>query len=331
MKLVLLMPEHLPQNVAAVRRAPCPDGFTDVMERLDSHPTAGRLLTALADVPPRPNRAKLARHETLALHDRRERQHAVIDDYFGVLRVQGDAPEAFAHGLLLAYRVFLEDGVQCGTGLSPEHWSELAWSLEEALRFIAGRRPVPLRLRALPAGTAPSDPHRRWRVGHQIFFPIVQGIVVALNCAHAALLGGRHDLAAQGFRLATILMGGSACALRFAGDFPAGDYAKAVRPSMTPPFTPESLSGLMSRDHAAMVHLFGQLGVLSAHLPAALRELYDRFVASTESTYDAHRGICTRFDGDHVVSLRMSASSPVTAAGVLDQIKQARLRVLRSE
>ena len=63
-------------------------------------------------------------------------------------------------------------------------------------------------------------------------------------------------------------------------------------------------------------------------LSADLRRLYDRFIEAVESTYLAHRHVCVRFRGDRVVSLRMSHSSSMTAADVVEQMGKARVQVL---
>jgi hypothetical protein len=124
-------------------------------------------------------------------------------------------------------------------------------------------------------------------------------------------------------------MRASARALEYAADFSPAAYAREVRPSMTPPGTPQGLSGLMSADHHRMIGCFHEIRPLVAHLEGELGEFFAEFVRSAEDTYAAHVHVCDRFNGNRVVSLRMSHSNSMTASDVLAQMGRARVRMLR--
>jgi hypothetical protein len=193
----------------------------------------------------------------------------------------------------------------------------------DGTRGVPGSAPVPV-------GRRVRDPHARWRAGHQVFFPLVQATLVGLRCFVSAVLDGSEPDACDSIGFATDVMQASARALEFAADFAPGSYSGDVRPSMTPPGTPQGLSGLMSADHHEMVRLFQQLRPVAAVLDPAARRLYDDFVDTVEQTYQAHVHVCTRFRGDRIVSLRMSHASSMSASAVLEQLGATRVKALRS-
>jgi hypothetical protein len=49
-----------------------------------------------------------------------------------------------------------------------------------------------------------------------------------------------------------------------------------------------------------------------------------------ETTYEAHKYVCARFGGDRSASLRMSATSAVSAVEVIHGLKIARTKLVRS-
>src|SRR5204862_471760 len=79
------------------------------------------------------------------------------------------------------------------------------------------------------------DPLRRWRVGHHVFFALIQSLVVTFHWFSSAIAAADLDAAQAALELAATLMWGSAAAFRFAGDFPPEEYDEVVRPSMMPP------------------------------------------------------------------------------------------------
>jgi hypothetical protein len=130
--------------------------------------------------------------------------------------------------------------------------------------------------------------------------------------------------------LATRLLGASAVAFVFAGEFSSSQYETQVRPSMEPPAVSGGFSGLMSADHHYLVSLLGVLRPELRDLPAELVADHRRFVAAMERVYEAHKYVCARFGGDRGASLRMSAASTVTAVDVIHGLKLARTKLVRS-
>ncbi|MEV4050074.1 hypothetical protein AB0J55_02705 [Amycolatopsis sp. NPDC049688] len=331
MKLVLLRPAFLPADVRSLRSGPVTDAVAELGPIV-----AGRalddagLLARLAAVPVRPAGTKLDRSAFTGVLTRKEQHFAVHDGFFGVFRATDAAPELLAHCALVGYRTILREAVRCGTTLDDEQWGRLRHGVEAVVAYALGLpigepRPAPA-----PAGTAPLDPHRRWRSGHHVFFPLIQAIVLGLGCFQTALNAGRLEDAGEALAFATATMSASRDAMRFAADFPPGDYRSAVRPAMAPPHLPVGLSGVMSEDHDLLIRRFRELREVFPTLTGPLAGRREEFITAVEATYDAHKGVCARFDGDHVVSLRMSASSSAKAVGVLEQLERSRLNTLRS-
>ena len=324
----MMFPDDLPGTLDAVRVAPSPTvaALDNPLSRVSRSPA--ELLGMLGDAPLRPDGVKLDRWAWHPL-TRRTEQFAILDRYFGVFRVTAGTPEMFGHSAAIAYRTLLADTVDFGTDLDAARWNELCGGLEATIRFAGGSRRVGAPRFAVPPGHRPRDPHRRWRSGHQVFFPLIQAILVGLRCLAAAILAGDGDGAKESAVFTTDVMRASARALEYAADFSPAAYAREVRPSMMPPGTPQGLSGLMSADHHRMIGCFHEIRPMVAHLEGELREFFAEFVRSVEDTYAAHVHVCDRFNGNHMVSLRMSHSNSMTASDVLAQMGRARVRMLR--
>ena len=328
MRQLLAFPDDLPGTFAEARNSAGP-AVREIAATLAAGTRDQRaVLDALHALPLRPPAAKLERWEWHS-RSRRARQFAILDQFFGVTRATSATPDLFGHGAVVAYRAMLDDALRSGTGLNDAQWSELCWGLETIIQFCAAAPPPARPAAHAPRGQAPRDPHLRWRTGHQVFFPMVQAILVGLRCFVSAVLDGAPDEAVQALAFASRVMCASARALEFAADFTPHSYATSVRPSMTPPGTKMGLSGLMSADHHEMVVHFQQVRPIQAVLGGELRLAYDHFVNTVAQTYQAHHHVCTRFNGDRMVSLRMNDASSMTAAAALEQLAAARVRMLR--
>lgn len=331
MKLVMLRPAYLPTDVGALRSGPVTDAVAEL-----GPPVAARalsdaeLLARLDAVPVRPAGIKLDRSAFAGGLSRKERHFAVHDGFFGVFRATDPVTELIAHCTLVGYRTVLREAVRCGATLDDEQWGRLRHGIEAVVAYTLGLPIGEPRPASVPVGREPLDPHRRWRSGHHVFFPLIQAIVLALGCFQSALNAGRRDTADEALAFATVAMTASGDAMRFASDFPSGDYSGAVRPAMAPPYLPAGLSGVMSEDHDLLIRRFRELREVFPTLDGPLVARREEFITAVEATYEAHQRVCARFDGEHVVSLRMSADSAAKAVGVLAQLERSRLSTLRS-
>lgn len=280
-----------------------------------------------ADEPPE-NGTRRASHaeENFREHDR----------FFHVLRTADEPAAAFLHGLVLAHSRAYQNALEMGSTLLTEaDWRNLLAGLECVFVF-AGQASRDDRLAiALPAwhraGDERHDPQRRWLVGHQLYFALIQGVIVGLKCFATARKAGHQQEAADSLRLATTLMYSSATAVKYTSDFGLVDYERKVRPTMSQPAVRKGFSGLQTRDHASLIQLFRQLRPLFAELNdlAGLRE---EFIESVVEVYAAHEFICARFGGYIMPSLRMAATTQgkTERAGVdvIRQMMRARLSLI---
>jgi hypothetical protein len=265
------------------------------------------------------------------------------DRYFEVGRTGGDAAQGFSAGLVLAYLSAYENCLSMGvTLLDDREWRLLFGGLAMLLDIAGG--PVVhggtgLPAVALPAPLEPAgwrdayDPPMRWLVGHQLFFALIQGVIVGLNCFTQAAAVEAIPEADEGLALAAVFMRSSAAAMKFASDFAPGDYETTVRPAMVPPKVREGFSGLQTRDHAYLVRVFGAFRPALATL-AGRSEAHGEFVESVVSAYAAHEYICARFRGDVLPSLRMAAASrdrtDRTGVEVIREMMRARLALIET-
>ena len=331
MKLVMLRPAYLPSDIATLRSVPVTEAVAELGALVAARALGDdELLARLDRIPIRPAGIKIDRSAFAGDLPRKERLFAVHDGFFGVFRATDATAELLAHCVLVGYRTVLREARRCGTTLDDVQWGRLRHGIEATVAYLLGLpvgepRPAPV-----PVGTDPLDPHRRWRSGHHVFFPLIQAIVRGRGCFQAAVNGGQTDEADAALAFATVVMTASGDAMCFASDFQPPHYSGAVRPAMAPPYLPVGLSGVMSEDHDLLIRRFRELREVFPTLPDRLVPRREAFIAAVENTYDAHKRVCAKFDGEHVVSLRMSADSTAKAVGVLEQLERSRLNTLRS-
>ncbi|MFD0635618.1 hypothetical protein [Catenulispora yoronensis] len=327
----MVRPTYLPTDVGSLRSGPVTAAVAELGPLVARRALSDtELLARLADVPIRPPGIKLDRSAFTGGLPRKERLFAVHDGFFGVFRAADAATELLAHCALVGYRTVLREAVRCGATLDDEQWGRLRHGIEATIAYILGLpigapQPAPV-----PIGNAALDPHRRWRSGHHMFFPLIQAIVLGLGCFQSAVNAGRIEAADEALAFATVVMSASGDAMCFASDFQPGDYGGAVRPAMAPPYLPVGLSGVMSEDHDLLIRRFRELREVFPTLDGPLAARREEFITAVEATYDAHKRVCAKFDGEHVVSLRMSTDSTAKAVGVLEQLERSRLNTLRS-
>jgi hypothetical protein len=269
-----------------------------------------------------------------------EREHQEHDDYFGVVRPEGDGAVGFVSGLVLVHLAAYEDALRMGlTLIDAAAWRELWGGLRAVLAYVDGPGRSGgsfIDLTAEPPPPATSgwadgyDPARRWLVGHQLFFGLIHGAVVGLNWFSAAAGQGSDAEASRGLAMAAAFLRSSASAMKFTSDFSAEDYEATVRPAMAPPVVRAGFSGLQTRDHAHLVRLFGSLTPVLRS--GAAGEGHPEFVEALASAYAAHEFICARFRGDVLPSLRMAAASGGrtrrTGVEVIRELMHARLALI---
>jgi hypothetical protein len=237
------------------------------------------------------------------------------DQYFQVRRVREQPAEAFLRGLVSAYSATFHNGQRMGvTTLDAGEWQQLFAGLDGILRYAAGddaraSDSVPV----APVGRQVVDgydPEARWRIGHQLFFAILQTAIVALNCFARAVARDDERDAAAALQVAGAVMRSSAAAIKFASDFGPVDYEIWIRPAMAPPAVQAGFSGLQTRDHAYLVSMFTGLRTVAAGLrPGQVGTCFEEFVEATISAYEAHKYVCAHFGGSVLPSLRMAAAS----------------------
>jgi hypothetical protein len=261
-------------------------------------------------------------------------QYDEFDRYFGVVRIMGNPLYVSLHSLLDAYRELLEEELTVGTSLSTEEWNILRNAFDSMLHYISAEvppTPGSFRHYAVPVQTNGDklDPRRRWRLGHHVFFALIQSLIITFNCFANSLNANDLGAAETALALATSLLWGSAAALRFAGDFPPDDYENIIRPSMSPPNVDAGFSGLLFLDHRHMVQLLSRLKPRFRSLSPCFRLQQKRFIQSIEAAYSSHIYVCARFKGDQAPSLRMNAETGGTAVDVIEHLKQARLGLVQ--
>ncbi|WP_329298200.1 hypothetical protein OG410_06225 [Streptomyces sp. NBC_00659] len=258
------------------------------------------------------------------------------DLFFGAIRVTGNSVETFAYTMLESLRSQLSDALSAGISLSSGERAELReafWTTFHMLwRIGVAGTPFENAARAHTQGTdtrtgdVQGGPLIRWRLGHQVFFALIQALIVSVGCLEEFLKDDPDDIdsACRLLEDATALMIGSGASLRYAGDFTAMHYADAVRPAMMPPHINAKFSGLQLRDHRILLKLLHRVKPLVASPAPAVDKSYRLLLEAMSTAYDAHISVCSRFGGDRESSLR-TPGSRVPAVEVLQRFRDRRL------
>ncbi|WP_327358857.1 hypothetical protein [Streptomyces sp. NBC_01304] len=258
------------------------------------------------------------------------------DLFFGAIRVTGNSVETFTCTMLEALRSQLNDALSAGISLSSGERAQLReafWTTFHMLwRIGVAGTPFEYAARAQVQGTdmgavhAKGDPLIRWRLGHQVFFALIQALIVSVGCLEDCLKDDPEDIdsACRLLEDATVLMIGSGASLRYAGDFTRTHYTDAVRPAMLPPHINAKFSGLQLRDHRILLNLFHRVKPLVASPAPAVGKSYKVLLEAMSTAYDAHIFVCSRFGGDRESSLR-APGSRVPAVEILQRFRDRRL------
>ncbi|MFI9504000.1 hypothetical protein [Nocardia sp. NPDC052566] len=259
------------------------------------------------------------------------------DRLFGVARVRGDSATILVGALMLSSAEVLADAWTAGSDVDDAAWRDLLRGVAATLEFLvadAGGTSAPAvpDRRGTGARRAEFDPRQRWRLGHRLFYALIQSLTVTLSCFAAATARANTAAAEEALRVATALMRASAASLLFTSDFPASLYTHDVREHvMRPPNTIPGVSGIQGRDHQVLVGLLRDLrpvfGTMNrTQLP------YREFRAATQHLFATHEHICAKFVGPSKPSLLMEArgSSTEESSGVvaLRNLTRRRLRLL---
>ena len=262
---------------------------------------------------------------------RMERNDADHDAYFGVARICGPNAFIYVHMLVRARVLLMREAEEALVTIGTAHLASIDRALHDALTAALG---VPASheiqvLRWRGAATR-CDAMRRWVRGHQIFCALTQGLILALRTFRTASADDDMPAANRAFDVAVSLMRGSAAALLLTGDFPPEDYRNLIRPSMMPPYLPESFSGLLSMDHRRFIQTLRECGPALDALRVQDPQRHARLAAATAAVYDKHRFVCDRFVSSGA-SLRMAPDSHGSAGEQIEKFKHIRLKVFQAK
>ena len=323
--LRLPLPEALPSRRADLAAAVAiVAGGGDLVAQFDDPDARGALRDRLMAVDPGAGSGAVAAESGDALlkmltlkppTGQAQAEQLEHDAYFAVERVGGDPAADFVTGLVLACLSAYEDCLAGGvTLMDAVSWERLFAGLAQVAGAGVDVGVVRSPRMPEPAGWRSGyDPAARWLIGHQLFFALIQGSIVGLNCfaAAGASWSVEDEPTAQmaaGLEFAAVFMRAAAAAMRYASDFAPEDYDRTVRPDMAPPKVRAGFSGFQTRDHAYLVRLLAVLKPVFASLGGRItahKELVDAVV----SAYEAHEFICAHFRGDVLPSLRMAAAA----------------------
>ena len=213
---------------------------------------------------------------------------AQYDRFFRVERSTGQGVHAAAHMSAVAAAARL---LACSPDIEAGHARGLEQALcvaAELLGISAEAEPAPRSFISTAAGTLTC--HLRWRLGHHLFFVLVQALVIA----HDRIVG-----AASAAEVATELVHGTAlfdgaqAAMHLTAHMTPADY-DTVRETMKPPNVGPRFSGLDSPDHAALIAIARLAGPIVMGLKAhpSLRAAIDEYRGALNRLYDAHARVC---------------------------------------
>lgn len=170
------------------------------------------------------------------------------------------------------------------------------------------------------------EPLDIWKKSHWLFSVYIQCLIVCLRRFQAELEVGNIKNAGIELETAAELMLASGAAMKLAGSFSRQSFESEVRPKMMPPnVKSDDFSGLMHCDHAHLVTLCKKIQTLYKTLPASLQPQHEKFILAYKVLFASHKGVCEKFGGGEMGSLRSPES---TAVDMLEKFERSRLRLI---
>jgi len=168
--------------------------------------------------------------------------------------------------------------------------------------------------------------HHAWIHGHWAFFVLIQATVINLTRLKLAL--DKHDAAnaRRLFEQTSMLMLGSAVAMRMAGDVNPDSYAKSVIPSMKA--ARPKFSGSDSSDHAELIRCYQALTAPLTLLDTELTRAYLRFIAAVRTAKEAHKFVCGDHGGKDRPSTGSGCKTELSGVETLEKLGSHRIAML---
>lgn len=257
---------------------------------------------------------------------RRKADHGMFDRYFGIVRVNMDisAVDMLGASCIIVMSAFI--GIKQAEWLYNTDQSRgiidgMATVLKWVLSYHGRDMDLPEHDGFQPGDTASSRMDHgwernntspplildRWKVGHQIFFILIQGIL--LCCRN---ISNEPDLEKVEILVSDLrrVLVASRLAMEFAGDMLPADYVSVVRPHMSQ-MSP-SFSGLFLEDHAVMLAEFKKVNqCLGA-------EGRNSLVSIISELYQAHASVCEHVMGKDRQSLMAARHKGETLSAAHD-------------
>ena len=326
--VALLAPEQIP-DMAAIEarlgeplRAACIAAITDPVAHLE----AG--VQALTHALPRVA-TQLQPDVGFMIETGQPADGGAHDVFFRVRRFGHTDPLGFLRGQLVGLQCLAAELAETPTVLDRYEIDAIAHGMRAAVALALRVKPpdgafaFPRASKALHA----DFPIRRWVRGHQVFLPLVQGLIFGFRQIEVAHRAGDDDALLAAAVLCRDGLLASARALELTGDFP-GDRYEDIRIGMEPPNQPRGFSGLLMSDHKELVSRMRAVRPSIDRLQARMPEAYAGIMEALSHVYDSHKHVCSRFVGTDKSSLLMSKEIGRSAIEQLDRFKSMRLRSL---
>lgn len=141
---------------------------------------------------------------------------------------------------------------------------------------------------------------RRWKLGHQAFNFILEGMVDSIERSRKFLLSSDHPALSHELTELAFLYRAATSAFNYAAAFDPELYTAAVRPSMMPPFLPEGFSGTLNCKHKEMKHVLQLLQkelsvALAPQWPEELKQAWEAVLHAKSENLKNHGLVCSRF------------------------------------
>lgn len=241
----------------------------------------------------------------------RKADHAMFDRYFGIARINMDvsAIDVLGASCIVVMSAFMAIK-QAEWSYNTEQSCAIINGIHAVLKWVLLHHEQDLKLQdcdifrqagaasSLSASssernnTCPTHILNRWKVGHQIFFILIQGVLLCSRMISSESDPIKADRFVKSLRGVLIA---SRFAMEFAGDMLPADYISVVRPHMAQ--VSPSFSGLFLEDHAVMLIEFKKI---NQRIGADSRS---GLVSIVSELYEAHASVCEHVMGENKKSL----------------------------
>lgn len=233
------------------------------------------------------------------------------EHYFDIVRVDINNLELVMDNLLHSFSLVMADAQNQPCTMPKQDFEVFLTCLQGFASIAADMdtdiQPVEIRFDYQPNNEHLEDPVYRWKVGHYLFFSIIQMLIVSLSWLKQAIEQKDEALVKKTLVCTSNLYRSSIVGFIYGTNYHSDNYQNEIRESMGPPEYSPGFSDINSVDHRYMLKLLSDVRKLGLDDYQHLDEFHN-YLEAIASLYDQHSLVCKEAVGATSSLLQMTGT-----------------------